>query len=356
MRNFEIGRLNGKYVVYWYEKAGDPDSRRRFRLKATNRAAALIEGERRFNAELALSGYKITLEDIWMRYQSYLQGRKTEGDLINAWKTIGPILGDYHPLAIDDEKVSKYLAHRKKQFFAKHKKHIAKTTLHNEVNLLQSTLNHPFKKNLIDKPVNLRKPKRKKRRDRWLTEDEIRRLLKETCKVPHLHIAVALLLGTAGRVSAILELTWDRVDFDARVIDLRVAPSDADLDFTDESHDWEDYRKSRAMVPMNDGLHKLLLDWKQQCDSDFVVECHGGPIKKITTSLRNAGNRAGIVGIHPHVLRHTAAVHMAANGSPMSKISQFLGHSSTTVTETVYARFAPDHLRDEAAAIDFLAK
>ena len=38
---------------------------------------------------------------------------------------------------------------------------------------------------------------------------------------------------------------------------------------------------------------------------------------------------------------------------PMSRISQFLGHSSTAVTERVYARYAPDHLREEAALLDF---
>ena len=43
----------------------------------------------------------------------------------------------------------------------------------------------------------------------------------------------------------------------------------------------------------------------------------------------------------------------AGSGVPMSKISQYLGHSSTTVTERVYARYAPDHLREEAEILDF---
>jgi len=37
----------------------------------------------------------------------------------------------------------------------------------------------------------------------------------------------------------------------------------------------------------------------------------------------------------------------------MSRISQYLGHSNTTVTERVYTRFAPDHLREEAGILDF---
>ena len=53
------------------------------------------------------------------------------------------------------------------------------------------------------------------------------------------------------------------------------------------------------------------------------------------------------------MLRHTAAVHMAEAGVPMTRISQFLGHSNTGITERAYARFAPDHLRDAADVVDF---
>jgi integrase len=37
----------------------------------------------------------------------------------------------------------------------------------------------------------------------------------------------------------------------------------------------------------------------------------------------------------------------------MQKVAQYLGHSSTSVTERVYGRFAPDHLQDEAKILDF---
>jgi integrase len=45
---------------------------------------------------------------------------------------------------------------------------------------------------------------------------------------------------------------------------------------------------------------------------------------------------------------------MAAAGCKMERISQYLGHSSTKVTERIYARFAPGHLHQEAAAVDFI--
>ena len=43
--------------------------------------------------------------------------------------------------------------------------------------------------------------------------------------VPHLALFVELAIATGGRKSAICELTWDRVDFDGRLIDLGKAAS-----------------------------------------------------------------------------------------------------------------------------------
>jgi integrase len=56
--------------------------------------------------------------------------------------------------------------------------------------------------------------------------------------------------------------------------------------------------------------------------------------------------------VTPHDLRHTAAVWMAADGVSMGKIAQYLGHSDSRITEKVYARFAPEHLRDAASALE----
>src|SRR5690606_29945720 len=50
-------------------------------------------------------------------------------------------------------------------------------------------------------------------RDRYLTKDEYRRLL-DGCAQPHVRLFVVLALATAARKAALLQLTWDRVDFD----------------------------------------------------------------------------------------------------------------------------------------------
>ncbi|WP_238939855.1 MULTISPECIES: site-specific integrase [Marivita] len=171
-----------------------------------------------------------------------------------------------------------------------------------------------------------------------MTRQEIKRLF-DAASQPHIKLAILLMLSTAARVGAVLELTWDRVDFDRNQIDLRKSASGP--------------RKGRAVVPMNPGLRDALLGAKQAALSDYVIEWAGKPLKKITRGFSSAAKAAGLEDVTPHVLRHTSAVHMAEAGIPMSEISQYMGHSNTSITERVYARFSPDHLRHAADVLDF---
>lgn len=142
------------------------------------------------------------------------------------------------------------------------------------------------------------------------------------------------MLATASRIGAVLDLTWDRVDFARGQINLRV--------------DREGPRKGLAVVLMNTTLraaHEAAL-------SDYVVEWAGGRVASIGKGFEAAVKAARRDGVSPHVLRHTAGVQIAAAGVPVERISQFMAHSSTSRTARVYARMAPDHLADAGTALD----
>ena len=55
----------------------------------------------------------------------------------------------------------------------------------------------------------------------------------------------------------------------------------------------------------------------------------------------------------PHMLRHSVAVHMAEAGIDLWEISRYLGHSNVKVTQQVYARLSPEHLRKAAGALEY---
>ncbi len=173
-------------------------------------------------------------------------------------------------------------------------------------------------------------------RDRHLGRAEARALI-EASATPHIRLFVVLALTTAARKGAILELTWDRVDLDRGIVRLASAG--------------EGGRKGRATVPLHDLARPHLLEARRGAVTAHVIEHGGRPLTSIRKGFENACARAGLEGVTPHVLRHTAAVWMAEAGIPMAEIAQYLGHSDDRVTQRVYSRYSPEYLRKAAAAI-----
>lgn len=87
--------------------------------------------------------------------------------------------------------------------------------------------------------------------------------------------------------------------------------------------------------------------------SDNVLEWACGPVKSVKKSFKEAAGDAGLSEVSPHVLRHTAAIHMAEAGTPMDEIAQYLGHSDSRITAYTYARYSPEHLRKVTSALEF---
>jgi len=338
MQQFTIGKLHGRFVVTWREA----DKRLRYRLNATTKQTAHAEGMRVWEARQVLNGRALTFADLKDRYAAHLGDRVTGKQLADLWKKMGPALGGFLPEQIDDDIVRDFLADCQKDAIKRRGKPLSGNTLYAYANMAQNILNYGTKKRIIDFKAYLFKPMRPAPRDRWLTREEIDVLLSEMRRIPHLYTATLLMLSTAGRVSSILELTWDRVDFREGTIDLRIDPKAP--------------AKGRAFVPMNEGLRSHLLAIRDNSECDNVVNYRDQPVASIFKAFKAHCKLAGLPDVSPHVMRHTAAVHMVASGCPMQRVSQYLGHSSISVTEKIYARFAPEHLRAEAQAVDFLNK
>lgn len=191
---------------------------------------------------------------------------------------------------------------------------------------------------MIERAPHIWRPAKPMPKERFLTHAEISNLI-AACGSPHIRLAVVLLLGTAGRVGAILDLQWERVDFERGSINLRLADSTT--------------RKGRAIVPMNGMTRAALQTARDAALTDYVVEYAGDRVKSIRKGFQNACDRAKLEGVTIHTLRHTAAVHMVSAGVSMDKVSQYLGHSNTQITSRVYARFAPSHMQDAADVLNF---
>jgi integrase len=326
MPGWRLTRLRGELALTFEDDAG---KRRRFRLGTSDPS----EAKRLAPAVYAeLNRPKgTTVADLWEGYRTDKEGRSIAATMKYTWKALGPHFGRRPGEAVTQGECRSYVAARRASG-------ISDGSIHTELGHLRTVLVWAKKRRLIAEAPDIERPAKPAPKDRYLTRDEARKML-DAANLPHVRLAMHLMLATAARVSAVTSLTWDRVDMQRRLIHL------ADPD--DKAR-----RKGRAVVPINDTLFAALQTAKAEALSDYVVEWGSGQVKSIKRSISSAAERAGLEDVSPHVFRHTAAVWMAEAGIPMSEISQYLGHTNLAVTIKVYARYSPDHLRAAAKSLE----
>lgn len=325
--DISIQRLRGGLCAVWH----GPDGRRhRHQLAARTRKEAEAEALDLYRRQMPRQA-ALTVADLWRAYQEDHAGRRIARNMEWSGTRILASFGARRPDQITVQDCRAFVA----TGLAEGRK---TGTIWTELSHLRICLNWAAKRRMIPAAPHIEKPAAPPPKDLRLTRAEIDRLLSVEAP-PHIMVAVILMLTTAARVGAILDLTWDRVDLDRGRIDLRL---DADAP-----------RKGRAIVPINATARAVLVTAREAALSDHVVEWGGRKVGSIKKGFAAMAARAGLPHISPHVLRHTAAVLMAEGGVPMEEIAQYLGHTNTETTRRVYARFSPDHLRGAAQVLEF---
>lgn len=246
-----------------------------------------------------------------------------------AWKAAKPFWNALPIARVDDKAPLEYRRRRA---------HCKDITVRNELAVIRAALNWAEKQKLIGKAPFIQMPSLAPSEISHLSKAEFRKLVAGASR-PHIALFLKLAVATGARTNALLDLTWGRVDFERRVVQLN-------------PRDRVQTSKYRATVPMNDQIHAALLEAKAGALSDYVIEHGRGKIASIKKGFAAACARSGIQAT-PHMLRHSAAVWMAEADTPMAQIAQFLGHSDSRITERVYARFRPSFLANAAAALQW---
>lgn len=207
---------------------------------------------------------------------------------------------------------------------------VADATIRRDLIVLRAAVRGPWKRGEMPYPPYVALPAASPGRQRWLTPDEARGLLAQCAG--HLRTFVLLALLTGARRSAILELTWDRVDLGRGIIDYRCP------------HPRAARRKSRAVVPIAPVLRRELERRRPKKVGDLARVVPLAPWQ-VDRHMRAAREAARLPDVTPHVLRHTAATWMLGDGAiPLPQVSRMLGHRSTLITEQVYAHIQAGHL------------
>ncbi|MFE3839190.1 tyrosine-type recombinase/integrase [Pseudogemmobacter sonorensis] len=269
---------------------------------------------------------------LWDGYRRDLGGKPTAETMGYTGKAVLAHFGAYRPDQITTELCRAYARDRMAAG-------ISQGSVHTELGHLRSTMTWAERNRLIEAAPHIERPAKPTPKERYLSKEDVAKLI-ESAEAPHIALAIHLLFATAGRVGAVLDLTWDRVDMERGTINLRLADART--------------RKGRAIVPINRGLMAALQTAREAALSDHVVEWGGKRVASIRKGFEAACGRAKLTGVTLHTIRHSAAVAMVSSGIPITQVAQYLGHSNPSVTYSTYARFAPEHLADAAEVLDFV--
>jgi integrase len=322
MSEYAVQRFRGGYAIVWHDEAG---TRRRQRLYASDRAGA--EAEARQSWRLGDKATKTCGAIVTAYHADRLANNVVSlSRMKDAWKAMRAFWEDVLPEAIDEEMSKAYATQRR----------AGDATIRYELSHLAVALRWADAKKIIERAPAIWRPAAPERKERHLSRDAFKKLLAGTV-APHARLYMLLGIFTAARPSAILDLTWDRIDFDRGTLNLNPPGR-------------RQTAKRRPVVALNDqALEALRLAYlARQCQ--YVIERGAKKVANIKKAFQAASERSGVYAT-PYSLRHTSAVWMAEAGIPMSQIAQFMGHDDSATTEKHYARYSPGFLKDAANAL-----
>jgi len=168
------------------------------------------------------------------------------------------------------------------------------------------------------------------KRERWITELEAARLLKEL--PPHLRAMAKFTLATGLRASNVRNLKWTQIDLKSRHVSIPAAESKNNRSFG---------------VPLNQNAIDVIREQLGKHDV-YVFTYQGAHILKCSTrAWKNALKRAGIVNFRWHDLRHTWASWHVIKGTSLYELKE-LGNWRSFEMVTRYAHLNSARLKEAA--------
>ncbi len=281
-------------------------------------------------------GCKKTFKELMDKFMQE-HAPKVSSSMQRSYKTslkhLIPFFGDLNLTLISRSKISKYKALRKGES-------IAPATINRELAMISKAFSlsveewewlryKPFRK--------IPKEKENNKRDRWLTEEEEKRLLENSPE--WLREIITFALNTGVRQEEGLSLKWSRVNLLRKTVLINNTKNG----------------KPRT-IPLNKIALDVLLKRSKvrSIKNDFVFLNRNG--KKINacnlrTSFYIALRKSRIVNFRWHDLRHSFCTKLSQRGIDLYKIAKLAGHEDVKMTQR-YSHHCPESLREGVEVLE----
>jgi len=269
---------------------------------------------------------KISFSELAQKFLDYSKVNRSPGTYQYHYFNLKPILDFFSGSLIAEIGINEV-----ERYKAKRIREVTAVTLNHELSVLKNVFNRAVEWGILgENPVVLiKKVPEKGSRLRYLSFDEIKRLL-ASCK-GILFVIVSIALNTGMRKSEILNLKWQDIDFENLIIRLDVTKSG-----------------KRRDIPIRSDLATIIQSLPKI--NEYLFPNHDKHLKSVKKAFRTATIKAGIDDFRFHDLRHTFASQLVMSGIDLATVKELMGHSTIEMTMR-YAHLSPDHRR---AAIELL--
>lgn len=196
-----------------------------------------------------------------------------------------------------------------------------------------------FSKNILKQELSLPKPKRNKTIPIILEKNEISKMINSTNNIKH-KLIIKILYGCGLRVSEIVNLSKKDLNFEEKIIHIRLAKG-----------------KKDRFVKIPESLSESLKNYCSLISEEILFPSNrGGKLTKKTIGkiVENAAKKAGIIKeVYPHLLRHSFATHLLEQGTDLRIIQKLLGHSDIKTTQ-IYTQISQHSIKNIKSPLDSL--
>ena len=278
-----------------------------------------------------------TLKEVSEAYFEQSEAR-SKSKLQSVYNTHLSHLNDVLITDIDEDVITILKRKKSKEKSAKTKRVLSAKTVNNILAVLSTILHYAKKQKYIPGIPTIKKLQVDNSRERFLSTDEITKLLSkiETSELPtttRLLLFTRLSLRTGGRLGSILSIKGKDINRSNRTITL---------------HNHKTGKTYTSFIPsdlMNSipslEPHERLFDVASEKQVQRPLQ---GILNKLFNDGLKVSDRKERVVIH--TLRHTFASHLAINGTPIQTIMKLMDHSDIKMTLR-YAKLMPDSGRVE---------
>jgi len=217
--------------------------------------------------------------------------------------------------SLDKNLILKFLAE------IKVKKKLDSNSLRLYVRAISSFLKFLDNENLAKQ---IKAPKVDKRLPKFITYDELNKLLENTNNYRD-KLIIKFLFYTGVRVSELVKIKKNDIIFEEGFVKV--------------------YGKGgkERIVPIPKELLNELKDYINKINTENIFPLSSRQVERI---IKNTAKKAGInKKVTPHVLRHSLATTLLSKGVDIRYIQEILGHSSLNITQ-IYTHVVPNQLKE----------